>query len=178
MARHTSSYGLTHSYASLTSPTGFPQQAHHAQLGQMWGQPSGDDPDRWIYAITEYFSLLNTPAAQHLHIVVFNLEGAMAEWFQWITSNGLITIWARFEESVKNHFGPSKYEDPNGALLKLLQLGTVEDYQREFEKLMNRARFDDEVALVAGTSAGVEADKVVNDCDDSESSSPVTPTSD
>ncbi|GJX65248.1 hypothetical protein Tco_0299591, partial [Tanacetum coccineum] len=28
--------------------------------------------------------------------------------------------------------------DPQGALSKLLQLGTVEDYQREFEKLMNK----------------------------------------
>ncbi|GJU53335.1 hypothetical protein Tco_1227049 [Tanacetum coccineum] len=45
---------------------------------------------------------------------------------------------ARFEESVKNHFGSSKYEDPQGALSKLLQLGMVDDYQREFEKLMNR----------------------------------------
>ncbi|GKB37111.1 hypothetical protein Tco_0882053, partial [Tanacetum coccineum] len=51
--------------------------------------------------------------------------------------NGLITTWARFEENVKNRFGLSKYEDPHGALSKLLQLGTVEDYQREFEKLMN-----------------------------------------
>ncbi|GKC61943.1 hypothetical protein Tco_1089541 [Tanacetum coccineum] len=53
---------------------------------------SGDDLDRWILAIMEYFSLLNTPADQRLRIVGFNLEG----------------------------------------------LGTVEDYQREFEKLMNR----------------------------------------
>ncbi|GJV00965.1 class II heat shock protein [Tanacetum coccineum] len=98
----------------------------------------GDDPDRWIFAITEYFSLLNTPADQHLRIVEFNLEGAAAEWFQWMSRNGLTTTWARFEESVKNHFGPSKYEDPRGALSKLLQLGTVEDYQWEFKKLMNR----------------------------------------
>ncbi|GJX53143.1 hypothetical protein Tco_0281512 [Tanacetum coccineum] len=57
---------------------------------------SGDDPDRWIFAITE------------------------------------------FEKSVKNRFRSSKYEDPRGSLSKLLQLGTVDDYQREFEKLMNR----------------------------------------
>nr|GEX81733.1 ATP-dependent DNA helicase RecG [Tanacetum cinerariifolium] len=56
-----------------------------------------------------------------------------------MTRNGLITTWARFEESVRNFFGPSEYEDPNGALSKLLQLGTVKDYQREFKKLMNRA---------------------------------------
>ncbi|GJV18163.1 hypothetical protein Tco_1363486 [Tanacetum coccineum] len=76
-----------------------------------------------IFSINEYFSLPNTPADQLLRIVSFNLEGAAAEWLK---------------ESVKNRFGPSKYEDPQGALSKLLQLGTVEDYQWEFEKLMNR----------------------------------------
>ncbi|GKC93852.1 hypothetical protein Tco_1159294 [Tanacetum coccineum] len=118
-----------------------------------------------------------------------------------------------------NRFGPSKYEDPQGALSKLLQLGTVEEYQGEFEKLKNRvmdipdslfisyyisglklhlqreflaskpttlgdvfslieARFDDQAAPVAGTPAGLEANKVVNDGDDSKSPGPVTPTSD
>ncbi|GJU05841.1 hypothetical protein Tco_1122271 [Tanacetum coccineum] len=129
---------------------------------------------------------------------------------------------AKFEESVKNRIGPSKYEDPKGALSKLFQLGMVDDYQREFEKLTNRvtdipdsllisfyisglklhlqrellvskptilgdvfslartidARFNDQVAPVAGSSAGLKANKVVNDGDDSESSGPVTPTSD
>ncbi|GJV12855.1 hypothetical protein Tco_1354396, partial [Tanacetum coccineum] len=47
---------------------------------------------------------------------------------------------ARFEESTRNCFGPLEYEDPNEALSKLLQLGTVKDYQREIEKLMNWAR--------------------------------------
>ncbi|GJZ22109.1 ty3-gypsy retrotransposon protein [Tanacetum coccineum] len=86
----------------------------------------------------EYFSLLNTPADQRFRIVGFNLECAVVEWFQWMTRNGLITTWSRFEKSVKNRFGPSKYEDPRGVLSKLLQLGTIEDYQREFEKLVNR----------------------------------------
>nr|GEV28491.1 putative ribonuclease H-like domain-containing protein [Tanacetum cinerariifolium] len=92
----------------------------------------------------------------------FNLEGAAVEWFRWMSRNGLITDCERFKESVMNHFGPSKYEDLKGALLKLLQLSTVEEYQ----------------APVAGTSAVLEANKVVNNGDDSESSSPVTPTSD
>nr|GEW58472.1 hypothetical protein [Tanacetum cinerariifolium] len=98
----------------------------------------GDNLDRWIFGITEYFSLLNTPDDQCLRIVGFNLEGATAEWFRWMSRNGLITTWNRFMESVKNCFGPSKYEDPQGALSKLLHLRTVEDYQREFEKLINR----------------------------------------
>ncbi|GJZ97330.1 retrotransposon-related protein [Tanacetum coccineum] len=39
------------------------------------------------------------------------------------------------------------YEDPQGALSKLLQLGTVEDYQREFEKLVNRVTDTPELLL-------------------------------
>ncbi|GJW62096.1 C2 calcium/lipid-binding domain-containing protein CaLB [Tanacetum coccineum] len=85
---------------------------------------------------------------QRLRIVGFNLEDAVVEWFRWMTRNGLITTWAKFEESVKNRFGPSKYEDPEGALSKLLQLGTVEDYQREFEKLMLIPSDHDELRIV------------------------------
>ncbi|GJT66997.1 ty3-gypsy retrotransposon protein [Tanacetum coccineum] len=97
----------------------------------------GVDPESWIFAINEYFSLINTLTDQSLQIVGFNLEGVAAEWFQWMSQNGLITTWDRFMESVKIHFGSSKYKDPKGALSKLLQLGTLEDYQQEFEKLMN-----------------------------------------
>ncbi|GJZ56892.1 hypothetical protein Tco_0612386 [Tanacetum coccineum] len=65
-----------------------------------------------------------------------------------------------FEESVKNPFGPSKYEDPNEALSKLLlkvhlqrellvsnptTLGDVFLLARNIE-----ARFDDQAALMAG----------------------------
>ncbi|GJY68053.1 hypothetical protein Tco_0471035 [Tanacetum coccineum] len=34
-----------------------------------------------------------TPADQRLRIVSFNLEGAAAEWFRWMSRNGLITTW-------------------------------------------------------------------------------------
>ncbi|GKD98035.1 ty3-gypsy retrotransposon protein [Tanacetum coccineum] len=116
----------------------------------------GVNPDSWIFAITGYFSLLNTPADQRLRIVGFNLEGATAEWFRWMTRNGLITDWDRFVESVKSRFGPSKYEDPQGALSKLLQLGTVEYYQRE-ELLVSRpTTLGDAFALAWITEARLE----------------------
>ncbi|GKB94589.1 protein kinase, catalytic domain-containing protein, partial [Tanacetum coccineum] len=98
---------------------------------------------------------------------------AAAEWFRWMSRNGLITDWEQFKESVINHFRPSKYEYPQGALSKLLQLGSVEEYQGEFEKLMNQARLDDKAALVAGTTAKPIGN---HGGDESESSGPVTPT--
>ncbi|GJR72574.1 ty3-gypsy retrotransposon protein [Tanacetum coccineum] len=114
------------------------------------------DPDSWIFAITEYFLLLNTPTDQRLRIVGFNLEGTAKEWFRWMKMNGLITYWDRFVESVKSCFRPSKYEDPQGALSKLLQLGTVEDYQRGFEKLMNRVTDIPESLLISFYISGLK----------------------
>ncbi|GKB72377.1 ty3-gypsy retrotransposon protein [Tanacetum coccineum] len=66
-----------------------------------------------------------------------------------MTQNGLITDWPRFEESVKNRFGPSKYEDQQGALSKFLQTRTVAEYQCEFEKLMNRVTDISEALLIS-----------------------------
>ncbi|GKC47099.1 hypothetical protein Tco_1064821, partial [Tanacetum coccineum] len=62
----------------------------------------------------------------------------------------------KFEESVKNRFGPSKYENPQGALSKLLQLGTVEKYQREFEKLMNRVTHIPKTLLISFYVSGLK----------------------
>ncbi|GKC46904.1 ty3-gypsy retrotransposon protein [Tanacetum coccineum] len=110
---------------------------------------SGSDPESWNFSINEYFTLLATPADQRLRIVGFNLEGDAAEWFRWMTRNRLIDTWDGFLESVKNHFGPCKYEDPQGALSKLLQTGTVAQYQSKFEKLMNRVTEISENLLIS-----------------------------
>ncbi|GJV10833.1 hypothetical protein Tco_1352374 [Tanacetum coccineum] len=67
---------------------------------------SGAIPDRWIFSITEYFTLLSTPMDQRLRVVGFNLEGYAAEFFRWMTRKKSITTWDGFLESVRNRFGP------------------------------------------------------------------------
>nr|GEW52248.1 hypothetical protein [Tanacetum cinerariifolium] len=86
----------------------------------------------------------------------FNLEGAAAEWFRWMSRNKLITSWEGFLESVRNRFGPCKYEDPQGSLSKLLQTGTVAQYQSEFEKLMNRVTDISENLLISFYISGLK----------------------
>nr|GEX51425.1 prolyl oligopeptidase family protein [Tanacetum cinerariifolium] len=49
----------------------------------------GVDPKSWLFSINEYFIVLNTLADQWLRIVGFNLKGVAAEWFRWMTQNGL-----------------------------------------------------------------------------------------
>nr|GEV03654.1 kinesin-like protein KIN-14C [Tanacetum cinerariifolium] len=140
---------------------------------------SGVDPESWIFAINEYFSLLNTPADQRLRIVSFNLEGAVAEWFQWMTKNGLITTCARVTDIpdfllISFYISWLKLHLMRELLVsKPTTLGDVFSLARTIE-----ARFDDQAAPVAGMSAGLEANKVVNNDDDSKSLGPVIPSSD
>ena len=117
---------------------------------------NGADPESWIFAINEYFQLLETRADQRLRIIGFNLEGDAAEWYRWMTRNKLITSWDGFVENVRNRFGPSKYEDPQGALSKLLQTGTVAQYQGEFGKLMNRVTDISETLLISFYISGLK----------------------
>ncbi|GKC90759.1 retrotransposon-related protein, partial [Tanacetum coccineum] len=117
---------------------------------------NGADPESWIFAINEYFALLATPDEQRLKVVGFNLDGDAAEWFRWMTRNKLVASWDGFLDSVRNRFGPSKYEDPQGVLSKLLQLGTVAQYQSEFEKLMNRVTDISENLLISFYISGLK----------------------
>ncbi|GJV67577.1 ty3-gypsy retrotransposon protein [Tanacetum coccineum] len=117
---------------------------------------NGTGPESWIFAIQEYFDLLQTSENQRLKVVSLNLEGAAAEWFRWMSRNKLITSWEGFLESVRNRFGPCKYEDPQGSLSKLLQTGTVAQYQSEFEKLVNRVTDISENLLISFYISGLK----------------------
>nr|GEW17260.1 hypothetical protein [Tanacetum cinerariifolium] len=90
---------------------------------------NGADLESWMFAINEYFAHLATPDEHRLKVVGFNLKGDAIEWFRWMTRNNLVTSWDGFLDSVRNRFGSSKYEDPQGVLSKLLQPGTVTQYQ-------------------------------------------------
>ncbi|GJT20770.1 retrotransposon protein, putative, ty1-copia subclass [Tanacetum coccineum] len=78
-------------------------------------------PDTRKFAIKEYFELFETTPKQRLRIIGFNLEGDNAKWYRCMTRNKLATSWDGFLENVRNRFGLSKYEDPQGALSKLFE---------------------------------------------------------
>ncbi|GJW64147.1 retrotransposon-related protein [Tanacetum coccineum] len=114
------------------------------------------EPESWIFTIQEYFDLLQTIEDQRLNVVGFNLVGSTVEWFRWMSRNKLITNWEGFLESVRNRFGLCKYEDLQGSLFKLLQTGTVVQYQSEFEKLMNRVTDISENLLISFYMSGLK----------------------
>jgi hypothetical protein len=55
-----------------------------------------------------------------------------------MASNGQISSWAALLQALEARFAPSQHDDPKGALFKLTQTGSVNDYLSQFETLANR----------------------------------------
>lgn len=67
-------------------------------------------------------------------------------------------LWEKFQVELWARFGPSGCEDFDEALSRIKQLGTLRDYQREFEKLGNRVRGWTQKALVRTFMGGLKAE--------------------
>ena len=77
------------------------------------------------------------------------MEDRAAAWFQWAMRNHLLPSWTVFMEVVRNRFGPTPYEDVEGDLSKLSQIGSVADFQAQFEDLMNKVTGISESLLIS-----------------------------
>lgn len=98
----------------------------------------GQDPLGWIFKITQFFEyhcILNT---ERLTVASFYMEGPALCWYQWMSRNGLLTSWPAMFQALEARFALSYYDDPHGALFKLQQRGSVNDYLSDFERLANR----------------------------------------
>lgn len=88
----------------------------------------GSDPHGWVFFIEEFFYFHFTPESVHLLIVSFHMDIRAAFWFQWIKANGLLTTWSEFLTSLIERFRSTLFEDPQGALSKLSQTGSMAEF--------------------------------------------------
>nr|KYP56554.1 hypothetical protein KK1_002795 [Cajanus cajan] len=68
----------------------------------------------------------------------FYMRGEALSWFKLMFHNQQLTNWFSFLRALELHFGPSSFENHQGELFKLRKLGSVSDYQSQFEKICNR----------------------------------------
>ena len=122
---------------STTAPTNSPSHQRNAVKLDI-PKFDGHDPLGWIFKITQLFQYQKTPEDERVTIASLYLDGFALSWYQWMISNGLITSWEGFLQALESRFVPTFYEDPKGALFKLTQRGTVNEYLMEFKRLANR----------------------------------------
>ena len=104
----------------------------------------GDDPTEWFNRVEQFFDYQSTAENQKVPMAAYHLEGEANQWWQWLhrtlKEEGHVISWEKFEEELWARFGPSGCEDFDEALSRIKQLGTLRDYQHEFEKLGNRVQ--------------------------------------
>ncbi|XP_077225809.1 uncharacterized protein LOC143859017 [Tasmannia lanceolata] len=97
-----------------------------------------EDPTGWIMQVGQYFLLFNIPPLQKILYASFSLKGKALQYYKYLQNAGLISDWPSFTKALDRRFGPTEYEDPEGALAKLHQTTTVAAYVDEYEMLSDR----------------------------------------
>ncbi|KHN33219.1 Transposon Ty3-I Gag-Pol polyprotein, partial [Glycine soja] len=82
---------------------------------------NGRDPLGWIFKMNQLFQYQNTPEEERITVASLYLDGAALSWYQWMFTNGLISSWQSFLDALESRFAPTFYDDPRGALFKLLR---------------------------------------------------------
>ena len=86
----------------------------------------------------------------------FNLQDDALQWYQWFEKKQTDVSWEDFTQALCVRFGPSDYENFDEALAKLRQMGSVREYQTQFERLASRVEKWPEHALIESYIEGLK----------------------
>ncbi|KAL9410915.1 hypothetical protein AB3S75_044649 [Citrus x aurantiifolia] len=118
---------------------------------------SDDNPTEWFNRVNQFFEFQGINNEQKVSLASFHLEGEANQWWQWLRRSykeeGKEVTWEIFHDELWARFGPTDCEDFDEALSKVEQVGSLRDYQKEFERLGNRVQGWTQKALV-GTFIG------------------------
>ena len=123
---------------------------------------SGADPIEWCNRVAQFFEFQDTSDNQKVSLASFHLEGEANQWWQWLRrayqEEDRVVTWELFEEELWARFGPTECEDFDEALSKVRQIGSLRDYQKEFERLGNRVHGWSQKALVGSFMGGLRSE--------------------
>jgi len=105
------------------------------------------NPLDWLFQAEQFFVHYSIPHTQRLTHAASYMTGDALGWFQWMFQNNLLSNYDSFTSALEVRFGPSAFENHQQALFKLKQIGTVVEYQKDFERLCNRVHGLNPVAI-------------------------------
>lgn len=119
---------------------------------------SGNDPIGWIYKAEQYFFCNEIDVNRWVTMASYNMEDEALQYFRWLDKARGRISWKDLTTALLQRFGPPIFQDPAGALTKLRQTGTVEEYQKEFERLSSLVNGLSEEFLVSCFLSGLRDD--------------------
>ncbi|KAD4177974.1 hypothetical protein E3N88_26565 [Mikania micrantha] len=111
---------------------------------------NGDEVEGWIIRCNHFFMIDRTSDCSKVHYAVINLEGPALEWHQGYVMSQNRNVedisWDEYSRSAITRFSERLAEDPMEELKNLHQTGSLSDYTKEFDTLLNRVKLSDEYA--------------------------------
>ncbi|KAF2315542.1 hypothetical protein GH714_040044 [Hevea brasiliensis] len=98
-----------------------------------------DDPLGWLNRCKHFFQHQQTPEEEMVSLASYHLEGIAQLWYMQLLDDIPNPSWAEFSHQCNLRFGPPIRSNKLGELAKLKQMGSVADYQNQFEALVSRA---------------------------------------
>ncbi|KAA8542515.1 hypothetical protein F0562_023667 [Nyssa sinensis] len=96
------------------------------------------DTTSWICRVEQFFQFHQTPEEDRVPLASFHLEGGAQLWYQLLKQEEDVMTWKEFTDGLHARYGPTQFQDFFGELTKLQQVGSVRDYQTQFEKLLSK----------------------------------------
>ncbi|XP_038999500.1 uncharacterized protein LOC120125070 [Hibiscus syriacus] len=95
----------------------------------------GLNPRGWLQKCLKYFSLCNIAYEQRVEVATMYLAGKAEVWFDGYIMQKHHVTWHEFEADLCHRFSDKIFVDIVEEFTKLVQKGTVEEYQDKFEEL-------------------------------------------
>ncbi|RVW92477.1 hypothetical protein CK203_042670 [Vitis vinifera] len=96
-----------------------------------------EDPTSWICRVEQFFEFQKIAEEEKVPLATYHLEGEAQLWYQILKEEGEVT-WLTLKEGLNSRYGPTEFDDFFGDLTMLKQVGSVREYQSQFEKLLSR----------------------------------------
>ncbi|KAL4348329.1 hypothetical protein GQ457_17G014550 [Hibiscus cannabinus] len=94
----------------------------------------GENPRGWVRKCQKYFALFEIPEEHKLEIASMYLEGRAEIWFDGYIMQKHRATWHEFTADLCHRFSDKNCSDIIEEFNKLIQKGSVEDYQGKFEE--------------------------------------------
>ncbi|KAK9672380.1 hypothetical protein RND81_12G097000 [Saponaria officinalis] len=111
---------------------------------------NGEDVLGWIYNCDQFFEVDSTSENTKVKMISIHLEGKALLWHQSLMKTrefGSWPTWNEYKAAIVARFGNNPFDDPIAEIMNLRQKGTMEQYQEQFDGLLNRTDLSEKQAL-------------------------------
>ncbi|PIN02885.1 hypothetical protein CDL12_24600 [Handroanthus impetiginosus] len=110
---------------------------------------SGEDLKCWLFVCEQFFDVARTPLNLRVKLTSIHLVGETLQWHQvFIKSRLTMTLpsWEEYIQVINKRFGGQMVTDPIIELMHLQRKGSVQEYWKEFDELVNRLGLLEDIA--------------------------------